>query len=282
MKKETLYDYIGITIGSILTAMGLVMFLVPNKIAAGGVSGIATVLHYLFDSPVGMTMLAINVPLFITGVKILGVTLGVRTLYGILTLSLATDYLTPFLPSLTSDPLLAAIYGGALSGAGLGIVFKFKGTTGGTDLVARLINHFFGFSVGRGLLMIDFLVITFAAIVFNAELALYALIALLITSKTIDLIQEGFSISKGTFIISDEGERIREEIMQRLERGVTVLKGKGGFTEADKEVLLCVISRSEVARLKSLVNDIDQDAFVIITDVHEVLGEGFNENLVKS
>jgi uncharacterized membrane-anchored protein YitT (DUF2179 family) len=145
MKKEKVYDYIGITIGATLTAMGLVMFLVPNKIASGGVSGVATVLHHLFYFPVGMTMLIINVPLFIIGIRVLGVTFGVKTLYGIFVLSLATDYLTPYLPILTHDPLLAAIYGGALAGLGLGLVFKFKGTTGGTDLIARLINYYFGF-----------------------------------------------------------------------------------------------------------------------------------------
>jgi len=280
MKKETVYDYIGITIGSILTAMGLVMFLVPNKIAAGGVSGIATVLFYIFNWPVGLTMLAINVPLFLVGIRVLGVTFGIRTLYGILTLSLATDYLSPYLKTLTHDPLLAAIYGGVFSGVGLGIVFKFKATTGGTDLVARLLNYYFGFSIGKGLLIIDFLVITFAGVVFSAELALYALIGLFITSKAIDLVQEGFNISKGTFIISDHGAKIKKEILDNMDRGVTVLKGKGGFTDADKEVLLCIISRTEVARLKGLVYDIDQEAFVIITDVHEVLGEGFNESML--
>ncbi|KXS40811.1 MULTISPECIES: YitT family protein [unclassified Candidatus Frackibacter] len=280
MRKETVYDYIGITIGSILTAMSLVMFLVPNKIAAGGVSGIATVLFYIFNWPVGLTMLAINIPLFFTGVRVLGVTFGIRTLYSILVLSLATDYLSPYLKTLTHDPLLAAIYGGVFAGVGLGIVFKFKATTGGTDLVARLLNHYFGFSIGKGLLMIDFLVITFAGVVFSAELALYALIGLFITSKAIDLVQEGFNISKGTFIISDHGAKIKKEILDNMDRGVTVLKGKGGFTDADKEVLLCIISRAEVARLKGLVYDIDQEAFVIITDVHEVLGEGFNENML--
>lgn len=281
MKKEIIYDYIGITVGAIFTAMGLVMFLVPNKIAAGGISGISTVLHHLFGWPVGLTMLTINVPLFIIGVRILGINFGIRTLYGILVLSLATDYLTPHLPNLTDNTLLAAIYGGLFAGVGLGIVFRFKATTGGTDLIARLINHYSGFSVGKGLLMVDFLVIAFAAIVFNAELALYALIALFITGKFIDLVQQGFNIAKGTFIISDNGAEIKKGILHKMDRGVTILRGKGGYTEADKEVLLCIISRAEVARLKSLVHDIDEDAFVIITDVHEVLGEGFNESMVS-
>ncbi|MBM7624160.1 YitT family protein [Sporohalobacter salinus] len=282
MKREIIYDYSGITLGSLLTSMGLVMFLVPNKIAAGGISGLATVIHYLFNYPVGITMLAINVPLFITGVKVLGAQFGFRTLYGILVLSLATDYLVPYLPILTYDPLLGAIYGGLFVGTGLGLVFRFKGTTGGTDLIAQLVNYYFDIRVGRALLMIDFFIILFAAIVFNAELALYALIGLFITSKTIDLVQEGFNISKGAFIISDKGKKIKEEILDSLDRGVTVLEGKGGYTNNDKEVLLCIISRSEITKLKNLVYNLDQASFLIITDVHEVLGEGFGESFSES
>ncbi|ADL11831.1 YitT family protein [Acetohalobium arabaticum] len=281
MKREIVYDYLGITLGSIFTAIGLVVFLVPNKIASGGISGLATVVYHLFNFPVGRTILVINVPLFIIGVKVLGTKFGVRTLYGILVLSLATDYLVPYLPVLTHDLLLAAIYGGVFVGTGLGLVFRFKGTTGGTDLVAQLVNYYFNISVGKALLMIDFCVIFSAAIAFNAEVALYALIALFITSKAIDLVQEGFNISKGAFIISDEDREIKEEILHKLDRGVTVLEGKGGYTNSDKEILLCIISRSEVTRLKNLVYNLDQEAFLIITDVHEVLGEGFNESMVR-
>ncbi|MGM0471816.1 MAG: YitT family protein [Bacillota bacterium] len=278
MKKEIIYDYLGLTLGSVLTAMGLVIFLVPNKIAAGGISGLSTVLHYLFDLPVGLTMLIINTPIFIMGVKVLGSKVGIRTLYSTLVLSLATDYLPPFLPLLTHDSLLAAIYGGVLAGMGLGVVFRFKGTTGGTDLIAQLIRYYTNLSVGKALLVIDFLIIALAAIVFGAELALYALVALFITSKVIDLIQEGFNVSKGAFIISDQAGEIKEIILHNLDRGVTVLEGKGGYTDANKAVLLCVISRSEVVKLKNLVSDLDDQAFVIITDVHEVLGEGFTDN----
>lgn len=159
MKREIVYDYLGITLGSIFTAIGLVVFLVPNKIASGGISGLATVVYHLFNFPVGRTILVINVPLFIIGVKVLGTKFGVRTLYGILVLSLATDYLVPYLPVLTHDLLLAAIYGGVFVGTGLGLVFRFKGTTGGTDLVAQLVNYYFNISVGKALLMIDFCVI---------------------------------------------------------------------------------------------------------------------------
>jgi len=281
MRKQTVYDYFWITIGSLITAAGLVMFLIPNKIAAGGVSGFSTVIYYLFGLPVGMVSLAINIPLFIIGVKELGAKFGIRTLYGIFLLSFGIDLLTPYLPVLTHDLLLASIYGGGLSGLGLGLVFRSKGTTGGTDLVAQLINKFTGISVGKSLMIIDFCVIALAGIVFNAEIALYAFVAMMITGKAIDIVQEGLKISKGTFIISDHSEEIRKNILEKMDRGVTILKGKGGFTEHNKDVLLCIISRSEVSDLKRLVHNIDKNAFVIITEVHEVLGEGFTENAFR-
>ncbi|MCK8828121.1 YitT family protein [Natroniella acetigena] len=281
MTRQDIYDYLGITVGSILIALALVIFLVPNRIAAGGVSGLATVLYHLFNWPVGTVILALNVPLFILGVKELGAKFGFKTLYGIIVLSVAADLLAPHLSFVTDDLLLVAIYGGGLAGVGLGIVFKSKATTGGTDLVAQIINKYTGLSSGKGLLIIDFFVISLAGLVFNLELALYALISLAITSMTIDLVQEGLTISKGAFIISDAAEVIREDIINQLDRGVTVLNGRGGFTEENKDILLCIISRSEVSDLKNVVHTIDEDAFVIITEVREVLGEGFKENIIE-
>ncbi len=281
MKRQIVYDYFVITIGSLVTAMGLVMFLVPNKIASGGVSGLATVIYYLFNLPVGKVILILNIPLFIAGIREMGTKFGMRTLYGIIVLSLGIDLLTPYLPVITHDPILAAIYGGGIVGIGLGLVFKAKGTTGGTDLVAQLINKYTDISVGKALLMVDFCIIVLAGIVFNAELALYALISLVLTSHMIDLVQQGLNIAKATLIISDSAKDIKKTIIHQMGRGVTVLRGKGGFTNNNKDVLLCIIDRSEVSDLKRLVHTIDREAFVIITEVHEALGEGFNENLFK-
>ncbi|ACL70387.1 YitT family protein [Halothermothrix orenii] len=276
-KKQLFIDYLGITMGSILTALGLTLFLIPNKIAAGGVSGLATVIYYLFDLPVGITMLLINIPLFITGIKVLGASFGARTVYGIITLSIFTDLFQPLVPALTNNLLLSAIYGGVLGGLGLGLVFRFKGTTGGTDMVARLINHYTGMSMGQGLLLADGFVVALAGIFFNVEVALYATLTIFINSKTIDLVQEGLDISKVALIISRHSLKIKDEVLSSLERGVTGLKGYGGYTGEDKDVLLCIISRSEVTKLKRLVYNIDPEAFVIITNAHEVLGEGFKE-----
>ncbi len=276
--KRILLDYLGITLGCLLTAMALIIFLIPNKIAAGGVSGLATVLFYLFNFPVGIVMFAINIPLFLIGVKVLGKSLGFRTFYGIVVLSFFTDFLAAYLPVLTRDPLLASIYGGGLTGLGLGLVFKSRGTTGGTDLVAALLNNFFPVvSIGQGLLIIDVIVVTLAGIVFNAELALYAAISLFVSSKIIDLIQEGFNLAKAALVISDHSEEIRQAILNTMGRGVTTLDGKGGFTGKEKDVILVIVSRAEVTELKRLVTRIDPRSFVILTGVHEVMGEGFKE-----
>ena len=277
IKNKVLLDYLGITFGSALTALALTIFLIPNKIAAGGVSGLATVVYYLTNFPVGIMMLIFNIPIFFLGVRVLGASFGARTIYGMIILSLFTDLLQPLVSPLTNDFLLATIYGGALGGLGLGIVFNSRGTTGGTDMVARLINHYTSFSIGQGLLLADGLVVLLAGIFFNAEVALYAAITILISSKTIDLVQEGFDIAKAVLIISPESERVKAEVINELDRGLTILKGYGGYTGNDKNVLLCIISRSEVVKLKRLVYQVDPDAFMIITNVHEALGEGFKE-----
>lgn len=277
IKNKVILDYLGITFGSVLTALALTVFLIPNRIAAGGVSGLATVVYYLTNFPVGIMMLIFNIPIFFLGVRVLGASFGARTIYGMIVLSLFTDLLQPLVAPLTDDLLLATIYGGALAGLGLGIVFNSRGTTGGTDMVARLINHYTSFSIGQGLLLADGFVVLLAGVFFNAEVALYAAITILISSKTIDLVQEGFDFAKAVLIISSESERVKAEVINVLDRGLTVLKGYGGYTGDDKNVLLCIISRSEVVKLKRLVYQVDPAAFMIITNVHEALGEGFKE-----
>jgi len=274
---KPLWQYGGITVGSLITALGLVLFLIPNKIAAGGVSGLATVIYYLTAWPVGLTMLVINIPLFILGLRELGVKFGVKTLYGTITLSVFTDFLTPVLGAPTSDPLLATVYGGLLTGIGLGVVFRSGGTTGGTDLGAQLLRKWFKVSSGQWLLVIDAFVITTAGIVFTVELALYALLALFLTSRAVDFVQEGVSYNKAVLIISDRYQVIGQKILTELDRGATGLQGRGLYTGTDKEVLLCVVSRTEITKLKNLVLAEDEDAFVIVADVHEALGEGFRE-----
>lgn len=279
MTTKIVREYLGITIGIIVMALGLDMFLVPNKIAAGGVSGIATILYHLFRIPVGVAMLVLNVPLFLVGIRKLGVGFGIRSLYGTIGLSLAVDVFAPYSPIPTHEPLLASLYGGILVGIGLGLVFRFKATTGGTDLAAAIVNRYLVWaSVGFILFVIDALVIVAAGLVFNAELALYALITVFLTAKVIDVVQEGFGKAKAALIISDRSEEIGRVILKELDRGATVLKGQGVYTGTDKKVILSVVSRSEISILKELVHKIDPRAFVILTDIHEVLGEGFKGN----
>lgn len=277
MNKRALIDYIGITVGALFIALALTVFLVPNRIAAGGISGLATVIYYITSFPIGITMLAINIPLFFAGMKIMGASFGFRTIYGILALSIFTDFLQPHMVSLTDDLLLASIYGGVLAGIGLGIVFRSRGTTGGTDLIASLINNYTGFTVGEGLLIADGIVVTLAGIFFNLEVALYAAVTIFITSNTIDTVQEGLHFKKGVLIISDKVDEINEMVVNELNRGATRFEAKGGYTGEVKDVLLCVISRTEISELKKAITEIDKEAFVIISNVNEVLGEGFTE-----
>lgn len=271
--------YAGITLGAVLTAVALNMFLIPNKVAAGGVSGMATVLHYLVGAPVGLTMLALNIPLFLAAIKVLGAKFGVRTLYGAAVLSAVIDLTAPYTPVLTHDLLLSSLYGGVLSGVGMGLVFRFGGTTAGTDLAAAIINKLTRVSVGQALLAVDFFVIASAGVAFaSAELSLYALISLWLTSHIIDLVQEGPSTAKAFLIMSASPDAVAARIMADMDRGVTYLQGKGGYTGASRDVLFCVVSTSEVSRLKDIIDGVDPRAFVIVADAHEVLGEGFTRS----
>jgi uncharacterized membrane-anchored protein YitT (DUF2179 family) len=279
--RKNIMAFLVITLGSLLIALGLDMFLIPNRIAAGGVSGLATLIFYVFGAPVGITMLVINVPLFLASLRLLGARFGLNTLYGFLTLSLFVDALEPIIESPTQDPLLAAVYGGVITGVGLGLVFRAGGTTGGTDLAAQLLLKYYSTSSGQALLFFDGLVIVLAAFVFSTELALYALIAVFISSRVIDVVQEGLGYGRAAFIISDKGDEIAEAIMTRLDRGATFLEGRGAYRQQQKKVLLTVVNRSEITRLKVLVSEIDSTAFVVVANANEVLGEGFKEHGVR-
>ncbi|QDR81922.1 YitT family protein [Sporomusa termitida] len=277
VKWKWLRDYAGIGLGTVITALALNIFLIPNKVAAGGTSGLATVLHHTFGLPVGLTMLALDIPMFLLSLKILGARFGVNTLFGAGILAVSIDFTAPFVPVLTRDLLLNSIYGGVLAGVGMGIVFKFKGTTAGTDLAAAIINKLTGISIGQALLGVDFFVIALAGVVFgSAELSLYALISLFVTTKIIDLVQEGPSAAKAFFIMSSSSGEVADAIMAELGRGVTMLAGRGAYTKSERDVVFCVVSTREVSHIKDLVYRIDRQAFVIVADAHEVLGEGFS------
>ena len=275
--RASLRDYALITAGVSLTALGLVWLLIPNRIAAGGVSGLATIAYYLWHLPVGPVMLAVNLPLFLVCLRVYGPRFGARTLYGTAILSLMVEVWGYLIHRpLTENLLLAALYGGVLTGAGMGLAFRARGTTGGTDLGAQLVHRWTGISVGQALLLIDGAVITLAGVAFRSpEAALVAVITVFVTSKAIDTVLVGVEYAKAAIIVSGAAQEIGHALLHELQRGVTGLDGRGLYSGARREVLLCVISRSEETKLREIVNRIDPRAFVILTGVHEVLGEGF-------
>ncbi len=278
MIPKIIREITGVSIGVILIALGLDLFLIPNRIAAGGVSGIATILYYLVNVPVGVAMLALNVPLFALGVYRMGLRFGFRSLYGTVTLSLAVDLLAPFLPVPTHDILLASLFGGVLAGLGLGLVFRHNGTTGGTDLAAAVLRTYTGVNIGQLLFLVDASVVVAAWVTFNsAELAMYALITIFVTAWLTDLVLQGFSYARAFLIISDRPVEIAAAIVEGMNRGATAWPARGVYTGQDREVVLSVVNRAEVIRLKELVYGIDKHAFIILADVHEVLGEGFKK-----
>jgi len=269
-------DYALIALGSVLVALAADLFFIPNRMVPGGVTGISPLLHYLAGTPVGMVTLALNIPLFIAGlIWAGGLNAGLRTIWSVAVMSAAIDLLQPYLPQVTHDPLLYILYGGLLDGLGVGLVFLAGGTTGGTDIVARLLHRFFHLRLGHTLLAANVLILWSAALVFGVEPALYALLAAYVSTRVIDVVQQGLAQSRSAFIISEQPDAIKAALLRDLGRGVTVLQGEGGYTAQNRPVLLCAVAQSEVSRLKRLIHQIDPAAFVILTPADEVLGEGF-------
>ncbi|MFC5700835.1 YitT family protein [Cohnella faecalis] len=267
---------VSLLLGSFLIAASFNLFLVPNSIASGGVSGISIIVNSVTDVPPAYIQWALNIPVFIAGIFILGRSFGVKTAIGSIVLPLFVLLTAHWTPP-THNPLLAAIYGGLGVGLGLGLVFRGQGSTGGLDTVAQMIRRWTGIRLGLAVALLDGLVIFTAGLLISPEKALYALIGLFVTSKTIDIVQVGLNTSKAAFIVSSEPERVSAAILHDLDRGLTKLQGQGGYTGQSRPVLLVVVGQSEVAKLKALVREVDPDAFVIISDTTEVLGEGFHD-----
>jgi uncharacterized membrane-anchored protein YitT (DUF2179 family) len=273
-KLEKLVEYLYIFIGSAFVAIGFNLFLLPNRIASGGVSGISTIFDALFGFEPAYVQWSFNIPLFIAGVILLGKQFGFKTLIGTIFVPLVVFATRNWQPA-TLDPLLGSLFGGISIGLGLGIVFRGKASTGGTDLAAQIIHKFTGLSLGTCVALIDGLIVLSAAFVFDIERGLYALIALYVTSKTIDIVQIGWGRSKMAMIITNEEIEVQNAILHEIDRGVTRLTAHGGFTNNERPVLMCVVDQTEFTKLKQLVRGIDPHAFVTVTDASEVLGEGF-------
>ncbi|WP_154098095.1 YitT family protein [Bacillus coahuilensis] len=271
---KKLVEYLYILLGSSFVAIAFNVFLLPNEVASGGVSGISTILNSVLGWEPAYVQWAFNIPLFIAGLIFLGFQFGFKTAIGTVFLPFVV-FLTKDWSPWTEDPLLGALFGGIGVGLGLGIVFRGKASTGGTDLAAQIINKFTGLSLGTCVAIIDGLIVLSAAIVFDIEKGLYALIGLYVTSKTIDLVQVGFSRSKMTLIITNRQEEVRDGILHKIDRGVTKLSAYGGYTDDERPILMCVVDQTEFTKLKQLVKSIDPKAFIVVTDSSEVHGEGF-------
>ena len=284
MKKrlgKEIRQYALMMIGLLACGLAYRLFLIPNEVAPGGFTGVGQLLNSLLGWSVGWVTLALNIPLFLLSARSLGLDFGVRSLVATFGVSFLLDYLP--VPAATDDRLLATVFGGVLGGVGFGLILRGNATTGGTDMLAKLVHDRFPMiKVSVVLFAVDALVILASALVFDATAAMFALIASFLMSKMVDVVLEGMNAAKAYFIISEKSEVIARRIMDELERGVTALDGRGMYSGADKHVLLCVISRMESVRLRNIVAEEDDRAFVIATDVREALGEGFRPHAKAS
>lgn len=268
------WEFMLLAIGSSMIALSFNLFFYPNQLASGGVTGISIIVQKLFGVEPAFTQWGLNIPLFLIGVLLLGRNFGIKTAIGSVLLPLLV-LVTRNVPSLTSNVLLASIYGGILLGVGIGLVYRGRGSTGGFSVAAQVLHKYTGIGFGLCVALLDGAVIVAAGIFISPENAMYALIGLFVTSKTINVVQLGLSYSKVAFIISEAAEDIREVILYELDRGLTKLHATGGYTGEARTVLMVVVGQTEVTRLKELVRAVDPGAFVILSDTNEVLGEGF-------
>ncbi len=285
--KQKIFEYLIIIIGTTILAISINLFFEPFDLVTGGVSGLSIIIkrfsedNFNLSLPLWLTNVALNLPLFLIGIKVLGMKMLARTIFSTFYLSIALFY-TAFIPNLFTniEPLLISLFGGILSGVGLGLVFSSFATTGGTDLAASIIaKNIKHISVSKLLFMLDTLIIFLGIFMFGIDKAMYAIIAVYITSKVIDNILEGLSFSKAALIISEHSDIIAQKILLEIDRGVTGLTGRGMYTLNSKEVLLCVVSRKQIIQLKDIVKSLDNNAFLLIFDVREALGEGFQSNI---
>lgn len=277
--QEALKDLIFFVVGSCIYAVSVNMFTAPNKIAPGGVTGISIMLNYLFQFPIGMLSLLLNIPIFIWAIMEIGYKLVGKTMVATVFVSVAIDLVGKIVPSYTGNQMLAALFGGMLEGVGLSLVFMRGGTTGGSDLVARLLGRRIPhFSMGKLMLGVDLTIVLVSAFVYDSiESALYAVIAIFVSTKLIDSILYGTDTGTGKllFIMSVKNDEIAQDILTDMDRGVTVLKSRGAYSGREGEVLLCAVRRYEVVKVKEIVRSHDKDAFMIIGDAGEISGEGF-------
>ena len=274
-KREILMAYAQIFIGSVIGAAAYPTFLIPNNIAPGGLTGVATILNYLAGWPVGITALVLNIPLFLIGYRTMGKVFAFRSLVATALFTILIDIL-PLKP-VSEDPLLGTLFGGVVLGIGLGLILRGGATTGGSDMIARMVHRRFSFiTVGMFLFALDFLVVLAAAIFIGGTEALYAMIDIYVCGRVIDAVMVGFGGNKACFVMTDAWQKITGRVLNEIERGCTLLEARGAYSGTSRPVVMCVMSRQEMTALKRIVQEEDEKAFMFITEAHEALGEGFS------
>lgn len=277
--KEWFSSYLLIIAGSLIMAAGFVFFITPHKIVPGGVFGISIVLHYLIGTPVGVMGLVLNIPLTILGIKILGPRFGVRTVIGFVLSSVFIDLLTSLWGNkalVEGDILLSCVFGGVLIGFGLGLIFKSKATSGGSDIIAMIFAKYSKLPVGQLIIYIDSVIVLVGLIAFRDwRIPLYSWIVIFITGKVIDVVLQGVDYDKSIFIVSDKFEEIREKILNDLHRGGTFLSGKGMYNGKERTIIFTVVNRRELQLLQAFISKVDPKAFLTVINASEILGEGF-------
>jgi len=279
--KKTIYEYVMITIGLLLVAAGVYFFLIPNDLAAGGVTGLAMVINYYFPVlNVGAIMLVLNVILFIIGFIFIGSGFGIKTIYSSLMLSFMISMMEELFPMtgpITNDIFINLIFGILVGAIGMAIVFNQNASTGGTDIVAKILNKYMHLEIGKGLLLADLLVTLLAIAAFGATVGMYSLLGVIINGFTVDSAIQGLNIIKKVEIVSSKGAEIKNFIIKELDRSATLYDAKGAYSLQNKEVITTVLGKREVIRLKNYIKEIDPKAFIITYNVHETLGEGFTD-----
>jgi len=280
MKLEKFKEYVVITFGIILVALSVEYFYAPNNIAAGGVTGAAIVINAIMPSlSIGILTLVLNVVLFVVAFAFIDGKFGVKTIYASLGLSVILWVIEKFFNpvAVTNDLMMATVFGTLISAVGMAFVFNENASTGGTDILAKILNKFFHLDIGKSLLIVDF-IITFASILaFGINVGLYAMLSVILLGLVVDRLIEGLNVCKSVFIISKKNDEISKYIIYTLDRGCTFLKGVGAYTNQENDILYAVISRNQFIKLKKFIKEIDPQAFITVGEVHEVLGEGFKD-----
>ncbi len=280
---QTIKDYTFLALGALLLAVAVNVFLVPNQVISLGFTGLGMLANYLWGWPIGLVTLVLNLPVLWAGHRWGG---GwrfiVRTIYTIIVMTLAIDWLAPWMTPVRGDPLIYILFGGAVNGLGVALIFRGQGTAGGTDIISQLLNRHRGIPFGQVYTTVNASVLLVVALAVGLEPALYALLVVFVAGRTLDAVQEGSGYARTVFVIPTRVELVRQAIMEHIGRGVTLLPAEGGFTHAPRPILFVVVSRVQISPLKRLIAETDPEAFVVVSDAREVLGRGFHSVIADS